>query len=128
VVATLERLGGPGRRGARALRRVVGQLVPPEDLDSRLEHDLLRLIRAAGAPPPVTQLEAVVGGGRHVEFDFAWPDRRLAVEADGHRWHATSADFQRDLARHDAVTTAGWRLYRFGWAEVTSGRTRPGAS
>lgn len=118
LVATLERLGRPGRRGARALRRVVSDVVPPDDLDSRLEHDLLLLIRASGAPPPVTQLETVVGGGRRVEFDFAWPDRRLAVEADGRRWHATSADFQRDLARHNAVTAAGWRLYRYGWADV----------
>ncbi|HZB71656.1 MAG TPA: hypothetical protein VE395_05950, partial [Acidimicrobiales bacterium] len=44
--------------------------------------------------------------------------RHIAVEADGRRWHATSADFQRDLARHNAVTAAGWRLYRYGWADV----------
>lgn len=118
LVATLERLGRPGRRGAAALRTVVAGLVPPEDLDSRLEHDLLLLIRASGAPPPVPQLEVVVGGGRRVEFDFAWPDRRIAIEADGRRWHATSRDFERDLARHNAVQAAGWRLYRYGWADV----------
>jgi uncharacterized protein DUF559 len=97
---------------------VVAGLVPPEDLDSRLEHDLLRLIRASGVPPPVPQLEAVVGGGRRVKFDFAWPDRRTVVEADGRRWHATSAEFERDLARHNDITTAGWRLFRYGWADV----------
>jgi Transcriptional regulator, AbiEi antitoxin len=118
LVATLERLGRPGRRGAAALRAVVAGLVPPEDLDSRLEHDLLRLIRASGVPPPVPQLEAVVGGGRRVKFDFAWPDRRTVVEADGRRWHATSAEFERDLAGHNAITTAGWRLFRYGWADV----------
>jgi hypothetical protein len=118
LVATLERLGRPGRRGASALRTVVRGLVPPKDLESRLEHDLLRLIRASGAPPPVAQLDALVGGGRRVTFDFAWPDRRIAIEADGRRWHATSRDFERDLARHNAVQAAGWRLYRYGWADV----------
>jgi hypothetical protein len=118
LVCTLERLGGPGRRGAAALRAVVRDMAPPAALESRLEAALLRLIRASGAPPPVSQHEAAVAGGRRVRFDFAWPTRRIAVEADGRRWHATSADFQRDLARHNAVTAAGWRLYRYGWADV----------
>ena len=118
LVATLERLGGPGRRGAALLRTVVRGMAPPAALESRLEAALLRLIRESGAPRPVPQLEAVVAGGLRVRFDFAWPDRRLAVEADGRRWHATSADFERDLARHNAVVAAGWRLYRFGWADV----------
>jgi hypothetical protein len=118
LVATLERLGRPGRRGTSALRTVVRGIVPTEDLDSRLEHDLLRLIRASGAPPPVAQLDALVGGGRRVTFDFAWPHRRIAIEADGRRWHATGRDFERDLARHNAVQAAGWRLYRYGWADV----------
>ncbi len=105
-------------RGARALRTVVTGLVPAPVLESRLEAALLRLIRESGAPAPTTQHEVVVAGGRRVRFDFAWPRRRLAVEADGRRWHATSADFERDLARHNAVTAAGWRLYRYGWADV----------
>ena len=124
LVCALERLGGPGRRGSAALRAVVTAMAPPAALESRLEVALLRLIRESGAPRPVPQLEAVVAGGRRVRFDFAWPDRRLAVEADGRRWHATATDFERDLARHNAVTAAGWRLYRFGWADVHQRRER----
>jgi hypothetical protein len=118
LVCILERLGGPGRRGAADLRAVIAGLVPAPVLESRLEAALLRLIRASGAPPPTTQHEVVVAGGRRVRFDFAWPRRRVAVEADGRRWHATSVDFERDLARHNAVTAAGWCLYRYGWADV----------
>jgi hypothetical protein len=124
LVCILERLGGPGRRGAAHLRAVVAGLVPAPVLESRLEAALLRLIRASGAPPPTTQHEVVVARGRRVRFDFAWPQRRVAVEADGRRWHATSADFERDLARHNAVTAAGWRLYRYGWADVHRRRDR----
>jgi very-short-patch-repair endonuclease len=40
------------------------------------------------------------------------------VEADGRRWHATAAGFERDLARHNAVTAAGWKVFRYGWADV----------
>jgi hypothetical protein len=128
LVCVLERLGGPGRRGAKHLRAVVAGLVPAPVLESRLEAALLRLIRESGAPPPVTQHEVVVAGGRRVRFDFAWPRRRVAVEADGRRWHATSADFEWDLARHNAVTAAGWQLYRYGWADVhrRPDRTRAG--
>ena len=52
----------------------------------------------------------------------------VAVEADGRRWHATRRDFERDLARHNAVQAAGWRLYRYGWADVHQRpeRTRAG--
>ena len=118
LVCLLERLGGPGRRGAAALRAVVRDLAPPAALESRLEHDLLRLVRASGAPAPVVQHEEVLPSGLRVRFDLAWPERRVSVEADGRRWHATAADFQRDLIRHNAVTAAGWRLFRYGWADV----------
>ncbi len=118
LVCILERLGGPGRRGAAALRTVVRGLAPPPALESRLEQDLLRLVRASGAPAPVVQHEVKLPGGLRVRFDLAWPERQIAVEADGRRWHATAADFQRDLIRHNAVTAAGWRLFRYGWADV----------
>ncbi len=125
LLCTLERLGGRGRRGTRRLRAVVTGLLPlPAALESRLEAALLRIVRESGAPPPPMQYDAVVAGGRRVRFDFAWPALRIAVEADGRRWHATSADFERDLARHNAVTAAGWRLYRYGWADVHQRRER----
>jgi very-short-patch-repair endonuclease len=53
-----------------------------------------------------------------VRLDLAWPDRRIGLEADGRRWHATSADFERDMARANSIAMTGWRLLRFGWNDV----------
>jgi very-short-patch-repair endonuclease len=43
---------------------------------------------------------------------------RVAVEADGRRWHATSADFQRDLRRSRGLAALRWHHLRYGWADV----------
>jgi hypothetical protein len=118
LVCILERIGGPGRRGTPALRWTVRQSVPDAGLESRLEAALLRLVRSAGLPIPVLQHELRCADGRLVRLDQAWPDRLVAVEADGRRWHSTSADFERDMARANSITASGWTLYRFGWSDV----------
>jgi very-short-patch-repair endonuclease len=52
----------------------------------------------------------------------------VAVEADGRRWHATTADFERDRARGNSITASGWSLYRFGWTDVRERRAGTVAS
>ena len=91
LVAVLERVGGRGRRGTAALRSVVRNALPDEKLQSILELKLLALIERLAAEPPELQYELVCADGRRVRLDFAWPARRIAVEADGHKWHSTSA-------------------------------------
>jgi very-short-patch-repair endonuclease len=41
--------------------------------------------------------------------DFAWPDRRVAVEYEG-RWHGEPQQVARDRARLNRLTAAGWRV------------------
>ncbi|MBW3548513.1 MAG: type IV toxin-antitoxin system AbiEi family antitoxin domain-containing protein [Actinobacteria bacterium] len=124
LVCVLERVGGRGRRGTAALRAVVRASLPPDRIESRLEADLLRLVESSFVPPPVLQHEISLAGGGQARLDLAWPDLRVAVEADGRRWHSTRRDFERDLTRSRAITAAGWRHYRYGWADV---HQRPGA-
>jgi hypothetical protein len=118
LLCVLERLGGPGRRGTAALRAAARAGLPPDELESTLELALYRLVRACPVPAPVLQHPVVLPGGRRVRFDFAWPARRVAVEADGRRWHATRADFERDLDRANAIAATDWRHFRYGWAPV----------
>ena len=118
LVCTLERLGGHGRRGTAALRWAVRSCLPVAGLESRLEAWVLDVIRGAGIPTPRSQHELRCRDGRFVRLDFAWPERRLAIEADGRRWHSTAADFERDMARSNSVAATGWTLYRFGWTDV----------
>jgi len=117
LIAILERLGARGRRGTAALRAAVLAGLPPAGAQSRLEADLVALLRTRGLVPPVLQheLRTTLGLAR---LDGAWPDRRLAVEAGGRRWHSTTADFERDLRRSRAIVAMGWRHVRYGWTDV----------
>ncbi len=50
--------------------------------------------------------------------DFAWPDLRLALEADGFRWHSGRARFDRDRARRNELTLLGWRIIHVTWTDL----------
>jgi very-short-patch-repair endonuclease len=55
--------------------------------------------------------------------DFAYPDRRIAIEVDGYRWHAGRRRWERDLARRNALTALGWRVLHVTAADIEQ---RPG--
>jgi DNA helicase II / ATP-dependent DNA helicase PcrA len=78
--------------------------------------------------PPLTPIEAALheamraislmpvpqyGIGTY-RVDFAFPDRRLAVEADGRAWH----DAQRDAARDEHLHRLGWEVLRLPGSEI----------
>lgn len=50
--------------------------------------------------------------------DFAYPDQRLAVETDGHRFHSGRADFDHDRARRNELTLLGWRVIHVTWTDL----------
>jgi hypothetical protein len=118
LICMLERVGKRGRRGTAALRAVVQASLPQKGIASRLELDLQRLIEGCPVPPPELQHEIIVAGGQRLRLDKAWPEFRITIEADGRRWHSTRQEFERDMARSRAITAAGWRHYRYGWADV----------
>ena len=48
--------------------------------------------------------------GRFVaRVDFAWPDRKVAVEYDG-LWHAEDGQFAKDRRRLNRLREAGWTV------------------
>jgi very-short-patch-repair endonuclease len=102
----LGRAGGRGRSGTALLRDFVdaraGLTRAPE---SGLETRLLRVLRAAGLPRPAVQHR--IGNYR---VDFAYPGARVAIEADGFRWHSTRQQWDRDRARRNALTAMGWTV------------------
>lgn len=51
-------------------------------------------------------LWGVSGGPR----GSGYPDRRLAIELDGFRWHAGRGPFRSDRLRRNRIEAAGWRL------------------
>jgi hypothetical protein len=122
LLCVLERVGRRGRRGTAALREVVETSFLDPRLESRLEQELYEVILRCEVPAPMLQHELRCVDGRRVELDFAWPEERIAVEADGRLWHATTADFESDRARGNSIAASGWSLYRFGWSDVRERR------
>ena len=50
--------------------------------------------------------------------DFAYPAARVAIEADGFRWHSSRQQWDRDRARRNALTAMGWTVLNVTWAEL----------
>lgn len=111
----LERSGAQGRAGTAVLRRLVDERDPSlAPTESPLEDALLGLLRRHGLPEPVRQHPVALPGGRLVRLDFAYPDLKLGIEADGRIWHSGRADFQRDRERGNLLARLGWTVLRFG--------------
>jgi hypothetical protein len=116
----LEELG-PLRRGATVVRAVLdrhilGQRVPESVLETRF----LQLLRSAGLPEPVPQFDVLLGDGARARIDFAYPERRLAIELDGAAYHSGQLAQKRDRKRDTHLGALGWRVLRFDWEDVTS--------
>ncbi len=114
LTATLERLGGSGRRGAAVLRALVEERDPATaPTQSVLEDALLRVLRRGGLPEPVRQYE--VGG---VLLDCAYPEVRLGIEADSRIWHGGRLDVQRNSDKANLLLAHGWRVLHFTCGDI----------
>ncbi len=62
---------------------------------------------------------------RRFRFDFAWPDRMLAMEVEGGVWtggrHTRGKGYSRDLEKYNLATLHGWEVYRFTTQDVEKG-------
>jgi hypothetical protein len=95
---------GPGSARARSAAMLADGFA-----ESPQESRLRLVMRRGGLPAPVPQFTVRVGGEFVARVDFAWPDRKLAVEYDG-LWHAGASQFMRDRARLNRLQAAGWRV------------------
>jgi very-short-patch-repair endonuclease len=119
---TVDGIGTRGRSGAGRLSRLLAYL-DERPAESALEVAVARLLRHSRLPAAVRQHEIVVGRSRY-RLDFAWPDRRVALECDGRRHHSDAAAFRRDRARWTEITAgACYRIVFATWRDAT---TRPG--
>jgi hypothetical protein len=112
ITDVLARIARP--RGVRNLRRCLGA----ERLDgslaqSNLERRFLRSCVDAGFPRPTLQYPIEYAPGMWHKVDFAWPDRRLAIEIDGAAVHTTRTAARRDRHLDRQIRAAGWSLERF---------------
>lgn len=120
IAAAYADIARPGKWGANRMLRVLARRGPRNPVpDSKLERLLLAAIRAAGLPEPLAQFTHPGRSPVHGCVDFAYPDARLILEADGRSWHQRQADLKRDRARDNEAARAGWLTLRFMWEELT---------
>jgi very-short-patch-repair endonuclease len=50
---------------------------------------------------------------------LAYSHARLAIEADGYRYHSGRVPWERDRARLNDLTLLGWRVIHVTWTEFT---------
>ena len=62
---------------------------------------------------------------RKWEFDFAWPDKKIAVELEGGTWsggrHVRGKGYENDCKKYNAAVELGWRLFRYTTKMVEDG-------
>ena len=89
-----------------------------------------RVSAAEGAFAMLLQLNDITGAEREYEFhperrwrlDFAWPDKKVAVEIEGLTYdggrHQRIAGYKSDLDKYNAALMMGWTVYRIAATDV----------
>ena len=124
-VASLDRLkrcaerleSAPGRHmsGVRWLLAERGRGFHPGG--SRSELLVLEVIREAGLPLPVQQLEIKVSGKTY-RPDFAWPEAKVFAEFYGVAFHSGASAVVADNRRLTDLSAAGWLPLVFTYAST----------
>ena len=111
----VERELGRGKAGSAALRRALEIHLPSlARTRSVLEERFLALCEASAIELPEVNVSV-----RGLLVDALWRSRRLVVELDGQAAHGTCAAVERDRAREITLRTAGFRVIRYSWGQVT---------
>ena len=84
-------------------------------MPSELEKRILFRIKIAGLPTPLT--EYAFCPGRRFRFDFAYPDKKIAVEGEGGVWingrHNRGQGFINDCEKYNIACLMGWKVLRY---------------
>lgn len=63
---------------------------------------------------------------RKWRFDFAFPERMIAVEIEGATWvngrHNRGAGMEEDMVKYNEAARLGWKLFRFSTGMVKKGK------
>lgn len=130
LVVTTEK-GIYAGRAVNKMRRVKLVLIDPPEMpneslqdrrqsggdmsSSGAEQLFLLQVRAEKLPPPETEYR--FHDKRRWRLDFAWPDRRLAVEIEGGVYtggrHVRGDGFEKDAEKYNTAAEMGWTVLRY---------------
>jgi very-short-patch-repair endonuclease len=107
-----------GRDGVGPLRLLLAYWAPDlAGIESDLEAQLAEVIFEGGLPRPQRQYEVLIDGETY-RLDMAYPEQRIAIEADGFGVHSNRNAFERDRGRQNKLVLAGWLVLRFTWQQI----------
>jgi hypothetical protein len=117
--ATFLDLASRGRKGTALMRQLLaerteGYIAPASELEARFRD----LVRNAGLPEPVRQLDAGDDDAWIGRIDVAYPSSRLLIELDSALHHSSKLDREADDARDRRLQGGGWKVVRFTWKEL----------
>lgn len=92
--------------GAKPGPKTVSKRGPPSHEPTDV---LLWGIKAGGLPEPEPEYFFAKDHGRDYRFDFAWPDRMLALECDG-EVHRIKSRFRSDMVKFRWAEVLGWHV------------------
>lgn len=96
----LNERGMTGRRGAANLRSLLAERSGYQRAtDSVLDTKVQRLLRDAGIRGFQVRPSLTLTDGSRVEPDFFFPVQRVAIEAQGYRYHSGRAAWEKDVDR-----------------------------
>lgn len=82
------------------------------------------ILESIGLPAPAREYR--FAPPRLWRFDYAWPDRRLALEIEGGTYsggrHVRGKGYERDCEKYNAAALAGWMVLRVTTAMLKDGR------
>lgn len=109
-----------GRRGIRRARTVLSLI--DGGAESPRETWLRLILIRAGFPPPRTQIPVYDDYGQLVaRLDMGWEEVLVAVEYDGDHHRTNRRQFNRDIARLEALSQLGWTVVRVTVDDNTGG-------
>jgi hypothetical protein len=110
----------PGRRGAGVIRQLLeNRSLGTKGADAKSEVKFADLCGKFGLPKPVFHFVVFDEHGVFVaEPDFAYPDRKIAIEIDSVSIHGTADALQNDLERQNKLVNLGWTVLRFSWHDL----------
>lgn len=115
VRACMER--NPGRRGLKALGRLLDGYVPVLSANEGIERTFQRLLEEEGFPQPLTNVQ--VAG---LVVDCYWPEYDFVVELDSREFHSHWQAQERDRARDGTLLRAGIACLRVTHRRMTRER------
>ncbi len=119
LAEVFDELAQRGRKGIAVMRAILDDrsdgYVPVE---SELEARFVDIVRTAGLPEPIRQMNVGDESDWIGRVDFAYPAANLLVELDGKRHHSAKLDLEADRRRDARLSQAGWRTVRIHWDEV----------